>query len=74
MLDDMEELTLQVSYLIPFIRFCCKVRFKSFPVIKFTYGACLKIAMWFVFASSGLIVFMDSYAIAYSEPFQTSKM
>ena len=34
MLDGMEELTLQVSYLVPFIWFRCKGYFKGFPVIK----------------------------------------
>ena len=34
MLDGIEELTLNLSYLIPFIWFCCKGLFKDFPVIK----------------------------------------
>ena len=36
----MEELTLQVSYLIPF-----KSCFKGFPMIKQTYVPCLKVAV-----------------------------
>ena len=46
----MEELTLLVSYLILFIWFSCKGCFVDFPVIKYTYVACFKVAMWFVFA------------------------
>ena len=53
MLDGMEELTLQLSCLIPF-----KSCFKSFPVIKYTYVPCLKVAMLCVFALCGLIAFM----------------
>ena len=49
MLDGMEELTLEVSHLIPFIWFRCKGCFKDFPVIEYTYVACFKVAMWFVF-------------------------
>ena len=41
----MEELNLQVSYLILF-----KNCFKVFPVIKYTYVPCLKVAMLCVFA------------------------
>ena len=69
MLDGMEELTLQVSSLIPF-----KSCFKVFPVIKYTYAPCLKVAMLCIFALCGLIVFMVPWAIAYSEPCHTSKM
>ena len=58
MLDGMEELTLEVSHLIPFIWFRCKGCFKDFPVIEYTYVACFKVAMWFVFALCGLMVFM----------------
>ena len=36
MLDDVEELGLQVSQLIPFISFRRKSCFKAFPVIKYT--------------------------------------
>ena len=43
-------------------------------MIKYTYVACFKVAMWFVFALCGLIVFMVYWATTYSEPFQTSKM
>ena len=68
MLDGIEELTLQVSYLIPF-----KGCFKGFPVIKYTYVSCLKVVMLCVFALCGLIFFMFHWAIAYSEPCQTSK-
>ena len=74
MLDGIEELTLQVSYLIPFIRLCCKGCFKDFPVINYTYVACFKVAMWFVFPLRSLIVFMVYWAATHSEPFQTSKM
>ena len=69
MLGSMEELNLQVSYLILF-----KNCFKVFPVIKYTYVPCLKVAMLCVFALCGLIVFMVHWAIAYSKPCQTSKM
>ena len=58
MLDGMEEPTLLVSHLIPFIWFCCKGYFKDSPVIEYTYVACFKVAMWFVFASCGLMVFI----------------
>ena len=70
----MEELTLRVSHLIPFIWFRYKGCFKGLPLIKYTYVACLKVAFWFVFVSCGLIVFIVYWPIAYSEPFQTSKM
>ena len=53
MLNGMEELTLQVSYLIPF-----KSCFKVFPVINYTYEPCLKVAMLCVFALCGLGLFM----------------
>ena len=69
MLDGMEELTLQVSYLIPF-----KSCFKGLPVIKYTYVPCLKVTMLCVFALCGLIVFVVHWAIAHSEPCQTSMM
>ena len=65
----MEELTLQVSYLIPF-----KSCFKVFPVIKYTYVPCIKVAMLRMFALFGLIVFMVHWAILYSKPCKTSKM
>ena len=52
MLDGIKELSLQVSYLIPFIWFRCKGCFKGFSVIKYTYVACLKVALWFVSALS----------------------
>ena len=74
MLDSKEELTLEVSYLIPFIWFHCKGCFKGFSVIKYTNVACLKVDMWFVFTFCGLNVFMVYWAIAYSEPFQTSNI
>ena len=51
MLDDIEELALQISHLIPFIWFRC---FKG----KYTNVACLKATKWFVFALYGLIVFI----------------
>ena len=54
----MEELTLQVSNLIPFIWLRCKGCFKDFPVIEYTYVVCVKVAMRFVFVLCGLIVFM----------------
>ena len=44
----MEEPTLQLSYLIPFIWFRCKGCFKGFPVTKYTYVAYLKVTVWFV--------------------------
>ena len=65
----MEELTLQVSYLIPFIALCCKGCFKDFPVISYTYVACFKVAMWFVFALCDFIGFMVYWATTHSEPF-----
>ena len=74
MLDGMEELILQVSYLIPFIRFRCKDCFKDFPMIKCTYVLCLKVSMLCVFALCGLIAFIVHCVIAYSELCQTSKM
>ena len=65
MLDDVEELPMQVSYLIPFISFRCKGCFKCFPVIKYTYVPCLQVVMLFVFALCSLIVFMVYWAIVY---------
>ena len=56
MLDGIEELTFHVSYLIPFIWFRYRGCFTGFPVIKYTYVACLKVAMWFAFVLCGLIV------------------
>ena len=53
MLDGMEELTVQVNYLIPFISFRSKGCFKGFAVIKYTYVPCFKFTvlclclMWF---------------------------
>ena len=70
----MEELTLQVRHLTPFIWFRCKGCFKDSPVIEDTYVACFKVVMWFVFALCDLMVFMVYEAKTYSEPFQTSKM
>ena len=70
MLDGMEQLTLQISYLFPF-----KSYFKGFSVIKYTYVPCVKVAMLCAFALCGLIVIMVHWAIAYSEAnLQTSKM
>ena len=63
----MEEPTLKVSYLIEF-----ESCFKGFPVIKYTYVPCLKIAMLCVIALCGLIVFMVHCARAYSEPCQSN--
>ena len=60
MLDGIEELTLQVSYLIPFIWFYWKRYFKSFPVTKYTFLVWLKFAMWFVYVLDVLIVFVVS--------------
>ena len=54
----MEELTLQVSHLIPFIWFRFKGCLKDFPRIEYTYVACFKVAMWFVVALCGFMVFM----------------
>ena len=65
----MEKLNSQLSYLLQF-----KGCFKVFPVIKYTYVPCLKIAMLCVFAFCSLIAFMVHWAIAYPEPCQTSKM
>ena len=48
--------------------------FKDFPVTEYTYVACFKVSLWFVFALCILIVFIVYWATAYSEPFQTSKM
>ena len=70
----MEELTVQVSYLIPFISFRSKGCFIGFPVIKYTYVPCFKVALLCLFALCGLIVFMVYQPIAYSEPCQTYKM
>ena len=53
-----EEVTLQVSYLIPF-RSC----FKGFSVIKYTYVHGLKVAILCVFALCDLIAFMAHWAI-----------
>ena len=50
MLNGMEELTLQVSYLIPF-----KSCFNGFPVIKYTYVPCLKVTMLCVFELCGYV-------------------
>ena len=69
MLDGIEELTLQVCYSIS-VKSC----FKGFSVIKDTYVPCLKVAMLCVFALCDLIIFMVHWAIAYSEPCQTSWM
>ena len=68
-MDGIEELTLKVSDLILFIWFPC---FKDLLVIEYTYVACFKVALCFVFALCGLIVFMVYWATTYSEPFQTS--
>ena len=57
MLDELEKLALQVSYLIPFIWFCCEGYFKGSPLIKYTYFACLKVVLWFVLAIYGLFLF-----------------
>ena len=56
MLNGVGELTLQVSHLIPLIWFRCKGCFKDFPVIE--YVAYFKVAIWFVFALCGLMIFM----------------
>ena len=58
MLDGMEELTLEVSHLISFISFRYKGCSKDFSVSEYTYVACFKVAMWFVFALCVLMVFM----------------
>ena len=58
MLDGMEEIILQVSRLILFIWFRCNGCFKDFPVFEYTYVACFNLAMWFVCALCGLMVFM----------------
>ena len=41
---------------------------------NYIYVPFLKVAIWFVFALCGLIVFMVYWAIVYSEPYQTAKM
>ena len=66
MLDGMEKPTLQVICLI--LVKCC---FKGFPLIKYTYVPCLKVAMLFVFV---LIIFIVHLVIAYSGPYQTSNL
>ena len=48
--------------------------FKDFPVIEYNYVACFKVALCFVFALCGLIIFIIYWATTYSEHFQTSKM
>ena len=63
----MEELTLQVSYLIP-VKSCLR----GFPAIKYTSVPYLKVVMLCVFALGGLIVLMVHWTIAYSE--QSCKM
>ena len=50
------------------IRFYCEGYFKRFPVIKYTYVACLIDAMWFFLALHGLIVFYGLPRKIYSEP------
>ena len=40
--------------------------------VKYAYVACLKVAMWFVFALYGLMVFMVYWKEGYSESCQTS--
>ena len=42
--------------------------------LNYIYVPFLKVAIWFVFALCGLIVFMVYWAIVYSEPYQTAKM
>ena len=42
----------------PFIWFRCKGCFQDFPVNDYTYVACFKVAMWFVFVLCGLMVLM----------------
>ena len=44
------------GHLIQFIWFRCKSYFRVAPTIKYTYLACLKVALWFVFAMYGLFV------------------
>ena len=67
-------LVLQVSYLIPFIWVCFESYFKGSAVIKYTYLACLKVVLWFLFAICGLFVFMVHWAEKYSDSCQTYKM
>ena len=61
MLDELEELALQVSDLIPFTWFRCEGYFKGF-------------VLWFVFAIDDLFAFLVYWAEAYSNYCQTSKM
>ena len=67
-------LVLQVSYLILFIWVCFESYFKGSAVIKYTYLACLKVVLWFLFAICDLFVFMVHWAEKYSDSCQTSKM
>ena len=53
---------------------CCGGCYKSLLVIKDTYVAYLKVAVWFAFALCNLIAFMVYWTEAHSEPCQTSKM
>ena len=75
MLDELKELILQVSHLIPVIWFHCEGCFKVFSrVIKYTYLDYLKVVPWFVFAIYGLLVLMVYWAESYSDSCQTCKM
>ena len=74
MLDDIEELTLQVSHFIPFIWLRGKGCVKRFLVINCTYVFCFKVATKIFFAIYGLLIFMVYWKAAYSEPYQTFKM
>ena len=74
MLNNMEEVTLQVRHFIPFIWFRGKGCIKSFSVIKYTYVACLRFTVRFVFVVYSLIVFMVYWTLVHPEPCHASKM
>ena len=74
MLDELQELVLQVSNLIPFILFRCEGYFKGSPVLTYTYLVCLKVVLWFALAIYDLFAFMVYWVEAYSDSCQTSKM
>ena len=72
MLDEVEALALQISYLIPFIDFVGRI---VSPVIKDTYLACLKVFRWFIFAIyDWLIEIVNWEKEVYSEPCKISEV
>ena len=48
--NQLEQLTLKVRHLIPFIWFRCENYCNGFPLIKFTYLGCLKVVLLFLFS------------------------